>query len=43
MHIRKGLKTDLVRLECCDFSFTITHAASAPFINNDLLIEPLIR
>lgn len=42
MHIRKGLKTDLVRLECCDFSFTITHAASAPFINNDLLIEPLV-
>ena len=35
----KGLNTDLVRLECCDFSFTISHIAREPFIHCDLHIE----
>ena len=39
MQIRKGLNTDLVRLECCDFSFTISHIAREPFIHCDLHIE----
>lgn len=41
MHIRKGLNTDLARLEYCDFSFTVSHILSGPFINNDLQIEAL--
>ena len=39
MQIRKGLNTDLARLECCDFSFTISHIAREPFIHCDLHIE----
>lgn len=39
MQIRKGLSTDLTRLECCDFSFTISHVAREPFIHCDLHIE----
>ena len=39
MQIRKGLNTDLVRLECCDFSFTISHIAREPFIHCDLHID----
>ncbi len=39
MQIRKGLNTDLVRLECCDFSFTISHIAREPFIHCNLHIE----
>jgi hypothetical protein len=27
MQIRKGLNSDLARLEYCDFSFTISHIA----------------
>lgn len=39
MQIRKGLNTDFARLECCDFSFTISHIAREPFIHCDLHIE----
>ena len=38
MHIRKGLSTDLARLECCDFSFTVDEIAREPFLNGDLHI-----
>lgn len=41
MHIRKGLSTDLARLECCDFSFTVEEIAREPFLNGDLHIEAL--
>ncbi|MEX7695502.1 N-acetyltransferase, partial [Enterobacter hormaechei] len=41
MHIRKGLSTDLARLECCDFSFTVDEIAREPFLNGDLHIEAL--
>ncbi len=41
MHIRKGLSTDLARLECCDFSFTVDEIAREPFLNDDLHIEAL--
>lgn len=39
MQIRKGLNTDLARLECCDFSFTVSHVAREPFIHCDLHID----
>lgn len=41
MQIRKGLNSDLARLEYCDFSFTVSQVARGPFINNDLKIETL--
>ena len=41
MHIRKGLSTDLARLECCDFSFKVDEIAREPFLNGDLHIEAL--
>lgn len=41
MQIRKGLSTDLVRLERCDFSFTVNHIAREPFIHCDLHIESI--
>lgn len=41
MQIRKGLNTDLVRLECCDFSFTVNHIAREPFLHCDLHIEAI--
>lgn len=30
MQIRKGLNSDLARLEYCDFSFTVSQIATAP-------------
>ena len=41
MQIRKGLNSDLARLEYCDFSFTVSQIATGPFVNNDLKIETL--
>ncbi|MDM6942310.1 hypothetical protein QUG90_20745 [Klebsiella michiganensis] len=41
MQIRKGLNSDLTRLEYCDFSFTVSQIATGPFVNNNLKIETL--
>lgn len=39
MQIRKGLNSDLIRLEYCDFSFTVSQIATGPFVNNNLKIK----
>ncbi|WP_297202501.1 GNAT family N-acetyltransferase [uncultured Pluralibacter sp.] len=39
MLIRKGINADLTRLECCDFSFTVSQIARGPFNDDDLHVE----